>query len=241
LVHSVHQSFRDAAGDNGPAALCFPRWPESVLKMRHIQRAAARDVLAVSYPAFRQGKAITYTASTSHADKDPGLVYAPFAVNTFQPKPEHFNVWGLTEDSSTEEIGAAMQQHGLPYVTWDVVHAQGFENPLELCEQLAAAGLIKSVHLSVGRKDEARRNPKIAQTTMQADQAFMASPESAARTLEGEMLVAVATHWKQQPPGLQSEGGYSIVLEKPFRAHARQAQYEDQATFETVRALVASI
>jgi len=185
LVHSVHQSFRDETSDSGIWALPFPRWRQSMQDMRHIQRATGHKLLSVLYPTFRQGRPINYTRAQPYPKEgEDGPVYAPFLVNTFQPKPEHFNVWKLTESSSIEDIRAAAQRHDIPYVTWDVVHGQGFEDPLGLCERLAAAGLVQSVHLSVGRKDEARRNPAIAHTTRQADQAFMKSPEAAARAKE---------------------------------------------------------
>lgn len=240
IVDSAHQSFRDEVKDSGLAALSFPRWPESVQQMRYIQRAAGRDLLAVLYPAFRQGRLVDYTDSESRANEDPGLVYAPFLANTVQPKSEHFRVWGLTEHSDVGDIGTAMREHGLPYVSLDVLHIQSFEDPLALCERLAAAGLIRSVHLSVGRKDEAKRNPAIAQTTKQADRAFMKSLEAAELTPEGEMLKLIVGYWKRQPPHLRPKGGYSIVLEKPFRKGVRRARREDRATLETVKALIES-
>jgi len=72
----------------------------------------------------------------------------------------------------------------------------------------------------------------------------MKSPEAAARTLEGEMLLAVLKHWKRPPAylemGQEQRQKHSIVLEKPFRKDARRARREDRATFETVRAMIES-
>jgi len=125
LVHSVHQSFRDEVEDSGPAALFFPRWPESVQQMRYIQRATGKDLLAVLYPTFRQRMPVDYTDSKSDADENPELVYAPFLVNTVQPKSEHFNLWGLTEYSGIKRFArscGSMAFRTLPW-TWRICRA----------------------------------------------------------------------------------------------------------------------
>ena len=236
LVHSVHESFRRQVDDNGLSALPFPRSPESVSQMRHIQAATGRELLAVLYPGLRSDSLVRSVNPRSPIDE--GL-YAPFD-NTFQSKQEDFAGLGLSETSSTDGISRAARVYGYSGLTWDVCHAQKFNDPLALCERLAAAGLIRSIHLSVGRKDQAKHNPKIAETTEQADRAFMDSPEAAARTLEGEMVVAVLGHWKQQSDPRATAKEYSVVLEKPFRVNPRKAQRQDRATFETTRALIAA-
>src|SRR5260370_23012096 len=116
--------------------------------MRHIQRVTEEDLLAVLYPTFDSGQVV-------YQSDNPELkTFAPFAERTFQPTAENFGLLGLSETSGVEEVEAAMQTHGFTGVTWDVgPHAQSFQNPLELCRRLSAAGLIRSVHLAVNRKD----------------------------------------------------------------------------------------
>lgn len=242
ILHSVHQSFRDDIRDNGLVAQAFPRWPRSLRQMEFMQAAARRSVPAVLYPIFRSGKLIEYSNIVESVE---GLVHVPFEDRTYQPTAEVFRAFGLTEDSSTEDIAQTTYGHGYSGMTWDSLWSQSFRDPLALCDRLASAGLLRSFHLSVGRKDAAQNDPELAKRSMQADAAFMASPEAAARTLEGEMLLSVTRGWKQQPLRYFTDTppvrwSRSIVLEKPYRKNASKSAREDRATFENVRALAAA-
>lgn len=251
IVGAFHSSFRQEQADDGLVARCFPKWPDSLVTMRHMQvavesrippmlRGESPGMQAVLYPNFNNGEVRYYQSEIqARGFPDGRKTYAPFRELLFQPKADEWAAWGLTEQSSIEDIRAAMSKHGFTGITWDVFHGQTFEDPLGLCKRLSAAGLIHSVHLALDRKDMAERGSQKARTTKQADQAFQRSPEAAGKTLEGEMLLAIVHDWKTRPE-LHTGKQRRIVLEKPLRWLARTAVREDQAVIDTVKLLVAA-
>lgn len=185
LVRGQHSSFRDT-GANSITAKALPEWQASLVRMRQIQHVTGR-LAAVLYPGFENG-------TVAYDDEN-----APFAARTFQPQPSDWHTMGLTENSSISEVRAAMDRQGFTHVTYDVFHAQGFDDPLHLARRLAAAGLVRSVHLAINRLDITGLHSDKAKSTAQAKQAFIRSTRSASRTLEGEILAAVANEWHDKP------------------------------------------
>jgi hypothetical protein len=190
LVRTCHSSFRNDIHDDGVVARAVPNWRESLKQMRKIQHITGR-LAAVLYPGFED-------SSVVYSDEN-----APFADRTFQPTASDWRNMGLTEDSSTADIKAAMEARGFTGITYDVFHCQvekegsRFQDPLDLAARLAAAGLIHSVHLSVNRLDITGLHSELAESTRHARRAFIESSSAASQTLEGEMLTTIVRKWQQ--------------------------------------------
>jgi hypothetical protein len=205
LVRSQHSSFRNDTYDNGIVARTVPVWRESLEQMRKVQLITGR-LAAVLYPGFEGGEVVY--------DNDN----APFAERTFQPKASEWQRMGLTEQSSIGDIEAAIAARGFTGITYDLFHCQMEENgsqfrePLDLAARLAAAGLIKSVHLAVNRLDITGLQSPLAKSTKNAKQAFVHSSEAAGKTLEGELLTVIADEWRQA-----DLEGWVVVEDGPLR------------------------
>lgn len=199
LVRGLHVSFREEAGDNGPYALAFPRWRDSLRQMAEIQ-LITKKLPAVVYPSFEDGKIIY------------NQINAPFAKRSFQPRPADFAHLQLTENSSIEDIKAAMRRRGLTHITYDFYHSLDFEDPAALAERLASAGLVHAVHLSLNRTehDPFARSER-AKFTRFARKAFVTSARLARNTTEGEIFQVIANQWLRNPAyrGVQTH----VVLE----------------------------
>jgi len=228
IVRAQHSSFRNDIADSGLVAQAFPTWRESLRQMRHIQRITGK-LAAVLYPGFEDGKVV-------YNDEN-----APFAERTFQPTALDWHRLHLTEGSSIKDIKAAMARRGFTGITYDVLHSQieqegrQFQDPLGLAARLAAAGLIRSVHLSVNRLDVTGLHSELAKSTKNAKQAFIQSSGAAANTLEGEMLQVITTGWQQQVES--NAGPHWIVLEDgPLRLGG--AKRDHTAIIDHARELV---
>ncbi len=229
LVRSQHSSFRNDESDDGLVARAVPKWRESLDQMRRIQHVTGK-LGAVLYPGFENGEVV-------YDDTN-----APFAERTFQPTALDWRSMGLTEDSGIADIKATMDARGFTGITYDVFHCQvekegvRFHDPLGLAARLAAAGLVRSVHLSVNRLDITGLHSELAKSTKRAKKAFVDSSSAAGRTLEGEMLRVIAQEWRQNSEGIEE---YAVVLEDgPIRLGG--AKKDHAAIIANARELIAT-
>jgi len=199
IVRSLHSSFRDEVGDNGVVARTMPTWRESLEQMRAIQTITGL-LPAVLYPRFRNTGTVLYDSSN-----------APFAARGFQPTKVNSEGMGLTNDTDVQTVLARMNSQGLTEVIADTFHS-----PPDLVQELAANGLVLSVHLAVNRLDMTGFRGKAAKATRAARRAFIHSADAARQTPEGQMLEGVARAWAEQPS--DPSRPWTVVLEDgPFR------------------------
>lgn len=228
MLRSVHACFRgETVGDSLTGRL-FPRMLDSFKDMAAAQRIADRPLHAVGY-ARHQGVAIAHE----------GVNNAQFKEWSVQPKAHDWEeLWGLSEDSSEEQIKTAHRNHGFSSITFDLAHSQTFDKPLELCQKLARYGLVSEVHLALNRQDMAAKyGETFARTTRQAKEAFMRSPEAAGRTLEGEMLTEIIRNWK-----IAGWVGAVVYEEMPSRlARPNDVHRQQKAIIENTHALIADV
>lgn len=229
LVRAQHSSFRNDVGGISLVDHTVPNWWESLRQMRQIQRITGR-LAAVLYPGFESGRVI-------YNDEN-----APFAERTFQPKAADWHSMGLTEDSSIDDVQAAMDRRGFTGITYDVFHCQSeneglrFQDPLGLAERLATAGLVHSIHLSVNRLDMTGLRSSLTGSTRRAKTAFVRSSTAAAGTPEGEMVMVIAGAWRNNGEG---ERNRRVVLEDgPFRLGG--AERDHAAIIDHTRELLAA-
>jgi hypothetical protein len=206
LVRTQHSSFRNETDDNGILARTVPKWRDSLKHMRHIQRLTGK-LWAVLYPGFENGE-VVYDQNN-----------APFAERTFQPTISDWRRMGLAEDSSIADIKVVMAARGFTGITFDLLHCQveregrRFQDPLGLALRLAAAGLVRSVHLSVNRLDITGLHSKMAQSTKNSKRAFVQSAAAASHTFEGEALQAIGSEWRKNEATNPNPQGHVVVLE----------------------------
>jgi hypothetical protein len=216
LVRSLHASFRDEAPNGGFIRHLFPHTDDSLRQMASVQKLAGRPLRAVLYTRHHHNQAADYRPQD-------GL----FRARSFQPKPKDFDdLWHLPPTASAGDVKLLMDQHGLDDVTPDTVHSKSLG---PIVQRLAAAGLVKAIHVSVGRTD---LPPEMAKQSERAKQAFMTSPEAAASTPEGDMLLGVFRHWRKQG------GDYLATLETSPGLDPRRSRREQQAMLETTHGLL---
>ena len=221
VVRSGHQSFRNVTFDNGLLARTVPKWPASMKRLEIIQQITGPFPIVV-YPYF-----------SKHGDSSPGR-------KTIQPKAHEWQKMGIHEDSPISEIEAALRRIGVQGFTFDVFHAQAsmnevsFQDPVALAGRLAAAGLVHSAHLALGRLDMTGFSSFASKSTLLARAAFKRSSAQAARTFEGAMLQALAPGLHTLPSSIKP---FVVLEDGPIRMPVHDTR-NHAAIIETTRSLI---
>jgi hypothetical protein len=236
LIRAGHSGFRKETHDESYIiAKLFPTWRESLRQLQLVQRVTGLNTGNLL-------SAVLYAAPDDAELEDYSNENAPFGERLLQPKPTEWKKLRLEEDSPADEMEENLRAHGFTGVAFDGFHAQveqhrlRFSSPLELALLLAAAGLTSEIHLSVNRTDIAPKHSQLANSTRQAKEAFVRSPEAAANTLEGAILLGIVREWKNNP--IYRNRRKRIVLEENPRSVNKKQQ---RSIIENLRLLVENV
>jgi hypothetical protein len=226
LIQSVQASPRfgheRGSGRLGRALLSL--YSESLGMLPHIQRTTGRKVDAILRP------------HAPHVEP-PRALYGVFAQRLLRPRIEDWISMGMPPNASVNKIRESLGTNGLDGVAWDSLDAmtarnnKSFDSAILLCFQLSTAGLIPAQRLSLGFTHIAR-NPVLNRFVTNSKQAFIESPEAAAKTAEGEMMVEIAGNWEtaddvvrtitlETSPRLGQSKEQTMAEHRAIIAHAR--------------------
>ncbi|HEX8762967.1 MAG TPA: hypothetical protein VF733_04400 [Candidatus Saccharimonadales bacterium] len=227
LVRAQHSSFRNHENDDGLFASLFPVWRKSLKQMAQIQLITGKRP-AVLYPRFLGGQ-------NTYND-----VSAPFLTRSFQPSVGELKQLGLTENAPVVDVRARMKRFGFTEMTLDVFHVQDMDKPVEFAARMAEAGVIRSLHLALNRLDMTGLRSERARRTKHARKAFVESTEAAEKTLEGEIVRAVASGIKKRRETTKEAVSLSQVVLEDGPLRLGGGRRDHRAILEHARALVAA-
>lgn len=263
---TVHETFRDEKVSKGFESIVgkvvghlSPHREQGFKRINALQYLAGRSLHGVFFSRYLD----------EPASLDPARL--PLMERSVQPKPfDWLGLWRLLEDAPISTIKATLVEHGFTSFTADGFHLQDggvlselnisnlglqdapglidgalkFRRPHKLLRRISAGGLVTAKHVSLNRLDCAPKGSKLAESTANANKAFMHSRERAAETLEGMMLLSVIRDWKRLP--VHDGQDRYIVLERPplgpkqalKRGEIQREQDEHQAIVRTIRELI---